>query len=127
MAHSKPRSIQRARSRRPCWPPARHGATSSTPQRDDAEFTLELPVTPETADDVELFHSALVGYATVLHDGVPPTPAPGVVQNGVGLVVGEAAPDDLRGRFVLVNEVNGEIVGALDRSVRCTRTRRSGS
>jgi spartin len=89
--------------------------------QDDAEFTLEIPVTPETSDDVELFHSVLVGYVTDLRDGVPPTaPAPGVAQNGVGLVVGEAVQtgDDLRGRFVLVNEDNGEVVGALGRSVR---------
>jgi spartin len=89
--------------------------------RDDAEFTLEIPVTPETSDDVELFHSVLVGYATDLRDdSVPPAPAPGVVQNGISLVVGQSVPpeDDLRGRFVLVNEDNGEIVSMLDRSVK---------
>ncbi|KAH9977339.1 hypothetical protein BGW80DRAFT_1456637 [Lactifluus volemus] len=89
--------------------------------QDDAEFTLEIPVTPETSDDVELFHSVLVEYVTNLRDGVPPVaPTPGVAQNGVGLVVGEAVQtgDDLRGRFVLVNEDNGEIVDALGRSVR---------
>jgi spartin len=86
--------------------------------RDDTELTLELPATPETADDVELFHSVLVGYATDLRGVVPPTP--GVPQySGGGPGVDEAVTEeDLRGRFVLVNEDNGEIVGALDRSVK---------
>jgi spartin len=81
--------------------------------RDDAEFSVEFPATGETADDVELFHSVLVGYAADVQD-----------QDGAEAAAGGAGPsrtdekDDLRGRFVLVNEDNGEIVGALDRSVR---------
>ncbi|KAH9038927.1 hypothetical protein EDB85DRAFT_2072605 [Lactarius pseudohatsudake] len=69
--------------------------------RDDAEFALALPAPPEAAEDVELFHSVLAGYATDLHgDGA----------HRVG--------EDLRGRFVLVNEDGGEIVGTLDGSIR---------
>jgi spartin len=79
--------------------------------RDDTEFSVEVPITTETADDVELFHSVLVGYATdvrgdaQLQQQQPAQPA-------------EEEEEDLRGRFVLMNEDSGEIVGALDRSVR---------
>jgi hypothetical protein len=43
-------------------------ATSSTRDYDDAEFTIELPfVMPDNVDDVEHFHSVLVGYVAGLH------------------------------------------------------------
>jgi len=78
--------------------------------RDDSEFSVEFPATPETADDVELFHSVLVGYAADVH-GDTEVPA-------AGTRASDEEEVDLRGRFVLMNEDNGEIVGALDRSVR---------
>jgi spartin len=84
--------------------------------RDDAEFSVELPVTPETADDVELFHSVLVGYATDLHSDAPADAQ--LRQSANPEEAGSGGEEDLRGRFVLVNEDNGEIVGALDSSVR---------
>lgn len=85
--------------------------------RDDAEFTLTLPAPPEAAEDVELFHSVLAGYATDLRGGDAAAsavllPAPGAAHYP------QHTPEDLRGRFVLVNEDDGEIVGALDGSVR---------
>ena len=79
--------------------------------RDDSEFSLEFPATPETVDDVELFHSVLVGYAADVHGGTE-------VAAAAGSKAGDEEEVDLRGRFVLMNEDNGEIVGALDRSVR---------
>ncbi|KAI0003387.1 hypothetical protein BJV74DRAFT_928258 [Russula compacta] len=100
------------------------------PTRDDVGFTLEIPVTAETADDVELFHNVLVGYAGRGTTDHLRAPSPGRGEAQVAIVpgacveeVGEAEAagpeeEDLRGRFVLMNEDNGEIVGALDRSVR---------
>jgi spartin len=98
--------------------------------RDDTEFTVELPEAGNNApDDIELFRSVLVGYVTdVRVDGeqLPPSaprvvgeaaPAPAPV-TGAGAGVGVGADEDLRGRFVLMNEDDGEIVGTLDRSVR---------
>jgi spartin len=78
--------------------------------RDDAEFSVDVPVTPETADDVELFHSVLVGYAADVRGDVQPQPRQPANP--------EEEEDDLRGRFVLMNEDSGEIIGALDPSVR---------
>jgi spartin len=86
---------------------ARHYIFHAT--RDDAEFILVLPAPPEAAEDVELFHSVLAGYATDLH---------GSDAAASGTYHLQRAEEDLRGRFVLVNEDGGEIVGALDRSVR---------
>jgi len=92
--------------------------------RDDIEFTVELfENNKNVADDIELFHSVLVGYVTdvrvngeqLLQPAPPPPPAAaarGVAGAGMG------ADEDLRGRFVLMNEDDGEIVGTLDRSVR---------
>lgn len=82
--------------------------------RDDSEFTLEFPATRETADDVELFHSVLVGYAADVHGGTEGS----AVAGARAVDGGDEGEEDLRGRFVLVNEDSGEIVGALDRSVR---------
>ena len=84
--------------------------------RDDSEFTLEFPATRETADDVELFHSVLVGYAADVHGGTEGSAVAGAGARAVD--GGDEGEEDLRGRFVLVNEDSGEIVGALDRSVR---------
>lgn len=103
------------------------------PTRDDAGFTLEISVTAETADDIELFHNMLVGYVTTAAGGATdhlraPSPGRGEAQATIvpGACVEEveeaegAGPEeeDIRGRFVLMNEDNGEIVGALDRSIR---------
>lgn len=99
--------------------------------RDDAEFTVELPETGNNAtDDIELFRSVLVGYVTdvrVNGEQLPPS-APQVVGEApalpalpaplAGAGAGVGADEDLRGRFVLMNEDDGEIVGTLDRSVR---------
>ena len=84
--------------------------------RDDSEFTLEFPATRETADDVELLHSVLVGYAADLHGGT----GAGAEAVAGARAVGDSheEEEDLRGRFVLVNEDSGDIVGALDRLVR---------
>ena len=91
--------------------------------RDDAEFTLTLPAPPEAAEDVELFHSVLAGYATDLRDGggghsSAETPYPQQQQQQQQQAGLRPEGEDLRGRFVLVNEEGGEIVGALDASVR---------
>ncbi|KAI9456681.1 hypothetical protein BJY52DRAFT_1204714 [Lactarius psammicola] len=97
--------------------------------RDDAEFALVLPAPPEAAEDVELFHSVLAGYATDLRGAgaaeavlLPATPNgahyyPQARQQQVGASWGPEG-EDLRGRFVLVNEDGGEIVGTLDGSIR---------
>lgn len=97
--------------------------------RDDAEFALTLPAPPEAAEDVELFHSVLAGYATDLRGGgggeavLRPAP-PGAhypqPRQHVGVPAASWGPEgeDLRGRFVLVNGDDGEIIGALDGSVR---------
>ncbi|KAI9446763.1 hypothetical protein H4582DRAFT_1804192 [Lactarius indigo] len=90
--------------------------------RDDAEFALALPAPPEASDDVELFHSVLAGYATDLRGGgwgdsaaLPPAPDGAHYRpQRAGASWGE----DFRGRFVLVNEDGGEIVGTLDESIR---------
>ena len=86
--------------------------------RDDSEFTLEFPATRETADDVELFHSVLVGYAADVHGGTEGSAVAGAGAGARAVDGGDEGEEDLRGRFVLVNEDSGEIVGALDRSVR---------
>jgi spartin len=86
--------------------------------QDDAEFALTLPAPPEAAKkDVELFHSVLAGYATDVRGGGNATAevAPGAAQSRASW---GPEGEDLRGRFVLVNEEGGEIVGALDESVR---------
>jgi spartin len=109
--------------------------------RDDTEFAVEIPENNNSnnnnnnngADDIELFRSVLVGYITnVRVNGeqqqqlqqsaptLPPSPsARGVVEGAAPVTAGVGAADeDLRGRFVLMNEDDGEIVGTLDRSVR---------
>ena len=87
--------------------------------RDDAEFTVELP-DQNTDENVELFHSVLVGYVTDLRvQGEPLQSAPAPPARVVGEETAAAGPEeDLRGRFVLMNEDDGEIVGTLDSSVR---------
>lgn len=85
---------------------ARHYVFHAT--RDDTEFVLVLPAPPEAVEDVELFHSVLAGYATDLRGS--DAAASGTYD--------PQRTEDLRGRFVLVNEDGGEIIGALDRSVR---------
>ncbi|KAH9055938.1 hypothetical protein EDB87DRAFT_1273168 [Lactarius vividus] len=90
--------------------------------RDDAEFALALPAPPEAAEDVELFHSVLAGYATDLRgggwgDSAAQPPAPDGAHH-YPQRVGARWGEDLRGRFVLVNEDGGEIVGTLDGSIR---------
>jgi len=99
--------------------------------RDDTEITLELPENNNNAtEDIELFHSVLVGYVTdvrvngerlQLQPSAPPPPPPARVVEAAAPVVGAgagAADEDLRGRFVLMNEDDGEIVGTLDSSVK---------
>ena len=100
--------------------------------RDDTEFTVELPESNSdhnAADDIELFHSVLVGYITDVRvngerqQSSSPAPpqarsAPAAAGVAAPVVVGAGADEDLRGRFVLMNEDDGEIVGTLDRSVR---------
>jgi spartin len=83
--------------------------------RDDTEFTLALP---EATGDVELFHSVLAGYATDLRGGSGGGDASAVLLPAGGPHYPQRGEEDLRGRFVLVNEDGGEIVGALDGSVR---------
>jgi spartin len=98
--------------------------------RDDTELTVELPENNDNAaDDIELFHSVLVGYVTdvrvngerlQLQPSALPPPSARVVEAAApvaGAGAG-AADEDLRGRFVLMDEDDGEIVGTLDRSVR---------
>jgi spartin len=93
--------------------------------RDDTEFTVELPENGNNAaDDIELFQSVLVGYVADvrvngerLQSSAPPPSAPAAAPVA-GAGVGAGADEDLRGRFVLMNEDDGEIVGTLDRSVR---------
>jgi spartin len=87
--------------------------------QDDTEFTVELPLEqPNTDhDDVELFHSVLEGYVADLRvDGELHLQSPPARLVEEGAVAAE--DDDLRGRFVLMDEGDGEIVGTLDRSVR---------
>ncbi|KAF8274247.1 hypothetical protein EI94DRAFT_1713959 [Lactarius quietus] len=87
--------------------------------RDDPEFTLVLPAQPEAAEDVELFHSVIAGYATDLRGTAAAASAVLLPASGTRYLQQRVPEgDDLRGRFVLVNEDNGEIVGALDASVR---------
>jgi spartin len=97
--------------------------------RDDTELTVDLPENNNNAtDDIELFNSVLVGYITdarVNGQQQPlPPPSARVVEAaapvaGAGAGAGAGATDeDLRGRFVLMDEDDGEIVGTLDRSVR---------
>ncbi|KAI0261067.1 hypothetical protein BC834DRAFT_1044238 [Gloeopeniophorella convolvens] len=81
--------------------------------RDDAEFALELPA--GASDDAELFHSVLAEYAADLRGDAP---APRADAKGGLALDAPAAAEDLRGRFVLMNEGTGEVVGALDGSVR---------
>ncbi|KAI0047050.1 hypothetical protein FA95DRAFT_1559479 [Auriscalpium vulgare] len=88
----------------------------STPQ-DPAELLLTLPAPHAgTADDIDLFHSVLAEYGNFRGDFA-------AVETGaadVTIPVEEKAgpEDDLRGRFILVDEDNGEVIGALDNHVR---------
>ncbi|KAI0303527.1 hypothetical protein B0F90DRAFT_1809704 [Multifurca ochricompacta] len=88
--------------------------------RDDSEFTVEIPLTPENAEDVELFHSVLLGYAADFRgDSRAVSPAVGLDHDSGIPIEEEVRPEeDLRGRFVLMNEDNREIVSALDQSVK---------
>jgi spartin len=90
--------------------------------RDDTEFTVELPIVTDN-DDVKLFHSVLEGYVADLRiDGELQSQS----QSARGVAVEDSAAggeEDLRGRFVLMNEDDGEVVGALDRSVRVREDR----
>jgi len=86
--------------------------------RDDAEFTVELP--DQSADEnVELFHSVLVGYVADLRVQGGPLQSAAAPPTRVVEEDAAAEPEgDLRGRFVLMNEGDGQIVGTLDSSVR---------
>ena len=97
-------------------PPRRRYLFHST--RDDTEFAVELP--DQNADEnVELFHSVLVGYVTDLRvEGGPLQSAPAPSTRVVEEEVAADPEEDLRGRFVLMNEDDGQIVGTLDSSVR---------
>ena len=92
--------------------------------RDDTELTVELPENNRNpTDDIELFNSVLVGYVTdvrVNGERQPlPPPSTRVAEAAAAAApVAGATDEDLRGRFVLMNEDDGEIVGTLDRSVR---------
>jgi spartin len=102
--------------------------------RDDTKLTVELPKNNKnTADDIELFHSVLAGYLTDVRvngkqqlqsSALPPSPARVVEEAEATAPVADAgagvgaADEDLRGRFVFMNEDDGEIVGTLDRSVK---------
>jgi spartin len=108
--------------------------------RDDTEFTVDLPENDtNAADDVELFRSVLVGYVTDVRvngeqlqpqssttttttttttSAAVPPPSARAVEVGDAAAPGAGADEDLRGRFVFMNEDDGEIVGTLDRSVR---------
>jgi len=93
--------------------------------RDDTEFTVELPENnTNPAEDIELFRSVLVGYVTDVRvngeqqsAALPPSTRAAAAAAPVA-GAGAGADEDLRGRFVLMNEDDGEIVGTLDRSVR---------
>jgi spartin len=95
--------------------------------RDDTELTVELPENDNNSvDDIELFHSVLVGYVTDVRvngeqlqqqSSAPPLPAR-VAEAAAPVAGAGVADEDLRGRFVLMNEDDGEIVGTLDRSVK---------
>ena len=73
----------------------------------------------QVADDIETFHGILSEYGG-FHG--PDTPPPYIYGDTDGKAMLEGAKpvpeEDLRGRFVLVNEDNGKIIGALDRNVR---------
>ena len=90
--------------------------------RDDTEITVELPENNNNAtDDIELFNSVLVGYITDVRVNGERQPSARVAEAAAPPVAGVGAgtaDEDLRGRFVLMNEDDGEIVGTLDRSVR---------
>ena len=92
--------------------------------RDDTEFTIELfENCNNVVDDIELFHNVLVWYVTDVHVNIEqllqPAPPPTAAARGVaGACVCACANEDLRGRFVLMNDDDGEIVGTLDRSHR---------
>jgi len=75
---------------------------------------------PETADDVELLESVLVGYIADVRRAPGGDAWPQVRQSAtpVDAAARPGKDDDLRGRFVLMNEDSGEIIGALNRSVR---------
>jgi spartin len=116
--------------------PARALSVSSVPvlrryvfhaTRDDTELTVELPQTSNSADDIELFHGVLVGHLTdVRVDGkqqpqssaLPPSARMVEEAEPTAPVARAGADEDLRGRFVLMNQDDGEIVGTLDRSVK---------
>jgi spartin len=106
--------------------PSEHGAVHRfvfDATCDDSEFSVELPATPETEADVELFESILVGYTADVRGALDGDVQPQVRQSATPVDAEAAAwpgkeEEDLRGRFVLMNQDSGEIVGALDRSVR---------
>ncbi|KAI0320297.1 hypothetical protein OF83DRAFT_1239174 [Amylostereum chailletii] len=87
---------------------------------DAAELALTLPAPSahaQGADDIETFHSVLAEYG----DFRGPSTVPPYREGDGKALLEDAKPvpeEDLRGRFVLVNEDNGEIIGALDNNVR---------
>ncbi|KAL0959199.1 hypothetical protein HGRIS_014478 [Hohenbuehelia grisea] len=82
--------------------------------------TIDIPSNPDPVllEDFETFDGILAQYADFRGYQPPPsTAASGSEKSRDVVKVGSTshtAPDDLRGHLVLVNEVNGEVVGEFD-------------
>ncbi|TFY76482.1 hypothetical protein EWM64_g7531 [Hericium alpestre] len=91
----------------------------STPD-DPTELLLTFPAQENIQSEIETLHSVLADYGNFRGDFVPAgslgTDPEGPGARAIALEDGEE--QDLRGRFVLVNEDNGEVIGALDDRIR---------
>ena len=102
---------------------------------DDTELTVEIPKNNNnSADDIELFHSVLVEYVTDvrvnrkqrLQSSAQP-PSTRVVEEPevtAPMARAGAADEDLRGRFVLMNQDMGRLWGRSIVRLRLMRIRR---
>jgi spartin len=78
----------------------------------DLVLVLPSPADSKASDDIETFHSVLAEYGGFAQSEIEPLA-------DTKLSLDKPVDDkDLRGRFLLVNEDNNEVLGALDQNIR---------
>ncbi|TFY68526.1 hypothetical protein EVG20_g3510 [Dentipellis fragilis] len=102
-------------------PRGEHKYVFHSTRDDPSELFLSLPAQEKAkADDVETFHGMLTEYGDFRGDfaAVAMGADRKAPQSESAVSIEEGEEEDLRGRFVLMNEDNGEVIGALDNKVK---------